>query len=274
MTRKYNEDRRVSKKSKNGYVSIGMMRVSPAGISQRRFNQKWADTLAANFDLDSFRRPVVNKRGSHYYIIDGQHSVDALKQWIGDGWEGQQVECEIYCGLTEQEEAELFDRLNNVKAVNTFDRFRVRVTAGYKIETHINKIVKKEGLVISSDKVPGRIMAVGTLRKVYTRAGAENLGRALRIIRDSYGDAGLDASVIDGMGHLCQRYNGQLDDAVAVERLSKARGGVSGLLAKAEVTRKQTGQPKGHCVAASAVDIINANRGGKKIPSWWKTSND
>src|SRR6266511_3200373 len=85
------------------------------------------------------------------------------------------------------------------------------------------------------------------------------------------GDAGLESIVIDGLALLCHRYNGELDDARLVARLSGAHAGVNGLLNKAEVLRNQTGNPKGHCVAAAAVEIYNGGRGGKKLPSWWKT---
>lgn len=272
MTKKHNAQRRIAREAKTQWVTLGLMRVSPVG--QRRFRQAWADEILTNFALEELRKPTVSKRGGHYYIIDGQHRIAALKKWLGEGWESQQVECEVYDGLTEQEEADKFDLLNNVKVVNAFDRFRVRIAAGRPVETHINEIVKNERLVISAEKVPGRIMAVGALRNIYTRAGAETLARSLRIIRDAYGDAGLEAAVIDGIGHLCQRYNGQLEEETAVSRLSTAHGGVSGLLAKAETLRKQTGQPKAHCVAAAAVDTINAKRGGKKLPSWWKMKSD
>jgi hypothetical protein len=46
-------------------------------------------------------------------------------------------------------------------------------------------------------------------------------------------------------------------------------GGVNGLLGRAEQIRRQTGNPKNHCVAAAAVEAINRGRGGKKLPSWW-----
>ena len=29
--------------------------------------------------------------------------------------------------------------------------------------------------------------------------------------------------------------------------------------------------PLNQCVAAAAVDVINRGKGGKKLPSWWKT---
>lgn len=53
-------------------------------------------------------------------------------------------------------------------------------------------------------------------------------------------------------------------------KLAKAHGGVAGLTNKAEVLRRSTGNQKAHCVAAAAVEIINAGRGGHKLPAWWK----
>lgn len=57
----------------------------------------------------------------------------------------------------------------------------------------------------------------------------------------------------------------------AVKALSGAMGGVNALMGKAEFLRKQTGNPKAHCVAAAAVELINSGRGGRKLPSWWRS---
>ena len=251
------------------WISLGKMRVS--AIAQRDLVQSRVDHLAAEFDPDLIGNPTLSERDGHYYIIDGQHRVEAFKQWLGEGWETQQLQCRVYQGLNEESEADLFDRLNDVLSVNAFDKFRVRVNAGRPIETDIDRQVRHEGLVISRDGVPGAVRAVGTLRRVYTRSDAVTLGRALRIIRDAYGDPGLEAPVIDGLGHVCQRYNGELEEATAINKLSRAHGGVNGLLGLAEELRRKTGQPKAHCVAAAAVEIINKGKGGKKLPSWWKS---
>lgn len=102
------------------------------------------------------------------------------------------------------------------------------------------------------------------------RSGGSVLARSLGIIRDAYGDPGLEAAVIDGIGLLCARYNGELDVPLAVKKLGNAFGGVNGLLGKAENLRQKTGNAKGHCVAAAAVEIINSGRGGSKLPGWWR----
>jgi hypothetical protein len=251
-------------------VPVGKMCTSRR--AQRDLNPHRVDELVADFDLDQFGQPVVSWRDGHYYIIDGQHRVDALKRWLGKGWEIQKIECRVYQGLNEAEEADMFDRLNNVLIVSSYDKFKIRVTAGREAELAIAKVVKEENLVISRDEIPGAVSAVGTLVRVFNRSDAEVLARALRIIRDAFGDTGFKAPVIDGIGHLCQRYNGALEEKYAIEKLSVTRGGVNGLLGKAAVLHQQTGNSRSQCIAAAAVDIINAHRttGTKRLPSWWK----
>ena len=257
---------KVEREARLRWVPLEQMRVSP--YSQRDLNTARVDHLAANIDLEQIGNPTVNQRGTTYHILDGQHRVEALRQ-IGYG--DQQIQCWTYTGLTDEEEAEKFLKLNDNLAVSAYSKFTVGVNAGREIETDIDRIVRAANLVVSKDAIPGAIGAVGTLRRVYTRSSPATLARTLRIIRDSYGDTGLEAAVIDGVGLLCQRYNGQLDDDQAVERLAAAHGGVNSLLGKAEVLRRQTGNQRNHCVAASAVEIINSKRGGNKLPSWWKS---
>lgn len=260
-------DRKAQRTSHLRWVPIGAMKLSPK--AQREFRQQHAETFAADFDLEALGYPVVNERDGHFYIVDGQHRIAALKMMGFD--DAQQVQCECYTGLTEAEEAELFLRRGTVKAIQGFDKFRIAITAEREAETDIDRIVRAQGLVISKDKMSGAVRAVGTLKRVYSRSGGPTLGRALRIIRDAYGDPGFEATVIDGIGLLCQRYNGEVNDIEAVKKLAAAHGGVNGLLGKAENLRRQTGNQKAHCVAAAAVEIINSGHGGKKLPSWWKS---
>jgi len=257
-------------RSRGKLMDVPLGKLVPSTFSQRGFKEPWARQILADLDLDDLGVITVNFRGGVYYIVDGQHRVWAVKEWLGPGNDEQVIECRVFDDLSEQEEANLYDRLATTLAQTSFQKFITRVRAHREVETQIYNIVQKAELVLSLDDVPGAIGAVGTLRRVYLRSDGSTLFETLSLIRDAYGDPGFEARVIDGIGHLCQRYNGELDRESAVNRLRDAHGGVKGLIGRAERIHQQSGNPKAQCVAAAAVDIINQRRGGKKLPSWWK----
>lgn len=261
--------KRVTRAATLRWVPIAEMSVSP--LAQRELRQARVDRIAADFDVEQIGTPTVSHRGEHFFVIDGQHRVEALRQL---GWGDQSIQCWTYTGLTEEQEAERFLKLNDTLAVDAFSKFKVSVQAGRHDESDIDRIVRASRLVITTTAQSGAIRAVGTLKRIYTRSGPATLAQTLRICRDAYGDPGLDAPVLDGIGLLCQRYEGELDEIRVVEKLATAHGGVNGLLGKAENMRRQTGNPRGQCVAAAAVEIHNAGKGGKKLVSWWKGGDD
>lgn len=264
MSQISNNGKRVERTAHLRWVAIPKMKVTV--VAQReKINLSRVEHIANSFDPEQIGNPTVNLRNETYYVLDGMHRVEALKLI---GWGDQQIQCWTYEGLSELEEAETFLKLNDTMAVSAFDKFRVGVNAGRPVECDIDRVVRAQGLRVSREKGDGAVGAVGTLRKVYSRAGAGTLARTLRIAADAYGDGGMDAPVIDGLGLLCQRYNSTLDDQQAITKLNNA-GGVTRLLQKANKYRLDTGNARAHCVAAAAVDIINAGKGGKKIPSWW-----
>lgn len=249
------------------WVPINQTKVNP--LAQRELNEAWALKIADEFNPDLVGTPVVSYRDDAYWVIDGQHRIEALRH---AGYGDISIQCWVYEGLTSEQEADLFLSSNDTKLIQAMPRYRTAVHAGREVESDIDRVVRAQGLVVSTDRIPGAVRAVGTLRRVYDRAGAATLGRSLRIIRDAYGDAGFEALVIDGVALMCQRYNGHIDDAEAVEKLRKSNGGVNGLLNQADVLRRQTGHPKAHCVAAAAVDVLNRGKRGRgALPSWWKS---
>lgn len=264
MTNSTAGDRRQARDAHLRWIAIRELRVNPR--AQREFRSQQAAAIAADLDLEALGYPVVNRRDGHYYIVDGQHRVAALKL-IGYG--DQQIQCDCLEGLTEAEEAELFLRRDARRAVSTFDRFRIGLTAERVRERDIERIVLGTGLCVSRSKtVANGISCVGTLIKVYDQLGGQVLGRALRIIRDAYGEPGLEAPLIHGLGLVCHRYNGMLQDDVAVLKLSDLHGGAGGLTGKAHKIRERTGNSVPQCVAAAAVEVIN--RGAKpKLTNWF-----
>jgi len=116
---------RVERAARLKWCPIAKMRVSPT--AQRELKQHRVDHLVANFDLEQIGTPVVSERDGAYYILDGQHRIEALR---GIGWGDQQIQCWTYTGLTEEDEAERFLKLNDTLVVDSFSKFRVGVNAG------------------------------------------------------------------------------------------------------------------------------------------------
>jgi hypothetical protein len=252
-------------------VALGDMAICES--AQRDLKPARVAELLADFDCTAMGRLVLSFRDGRYYIIDGQHRKNALAQWIGPGWEGLPIECIVYTDLTEQEEAELFLKLNKVLSVTQYSKFAVAITAKREEETKIKVAVEACGLHISRSKrngLPGGISAVNALRKVYNLGGSKMLIRSLKLCVESFGDAGLEGEIIEGLGHLFHRYGDAVEEVSPIEALSNIRGGVKGLVNQANTFRLQTGNNKAHCIAAAAVKFINAGRRTKKLPDWWQ----
>lgn len=249
------------------WFKIGELVPSPYG--QRRFEPAWANDIASDLKLEEIGFPVVSLRDGIPYITDGQHRVAALRIF---GFSlDDTIQCEVYEGLTPQEEAEKFLDRNHSKSVSALSKFSVAVTAERREEVTIDRIVRVNGLHVGRNRAPGAISAVGALRKVYNRYGGEIvLGKVLRIIRDAYGDTGFQSLVIEGLGMCLHRYNGEIDEAQMMTRLAKTSGGLNGLTQAATKTHIAMGQPKASCIAATAASIYNRDQKGKKLAPWWK----
>lgn len=264
---KPNEPGRTPRASNLRWVPIADMKVSPK--AQREFKVGHAADYAADFDLEALGFPVLSHRDGNYYIVDGQHRIAALKMI---GWGDQQIQCEVYEGLSEADEAGLFLRRDSRRAIQAFDKFRIGVVAEREAETEIDRVVRAQGLRVSQDGDPRSIGAVGALLKVHRNSGSVVLGRDLRLLRDGFPDDELAfrRELIEGAGLVCSRYNGDLDDEALKRKLAALRGGASTVLVKAARLRESIGETLPQCVAAVVVDVANAGRGGKKLPSWWK----
>lgn len=250
-------------------VPLAKMRVSEN--AQRELKQHRVDELASEFDPELLGYPVMSDRGGSFFTVDGQHRIEALKKWLGEGWEKQNVTCRVYTGLTESQEAELFDELNNTLTVNTYQKFKVRVTAGRPAELAVKKAVDHAGLSVSTFPGPTTVMCVGTLMRVFKRSDADILTRVLVIASQAYGEPGLRAPVIDGISRVIARYGIVINDGEVITRLAAMRGGTGPVLAKAHLLQKQTGMGIGECMAAALVGALNSQaKGGKKLPAWWK----
>lgn len=260
------------KPSKIRPVTIGSMRTPPALVAQRQFRPAHADRIAAELDLNALGFPIINHRDGIYWVLDGQHRIAALKQFgFGDK---DTVDCEVYEDLSDADMAEIFLGRDARKPIPLYDKFHVACTAGRRRERDIQRTVESNGQKITQSPDEG-ISAVGALGSVYDRSGDVVLGQVVRAINLSFGGdpRAFDASIIEGLGLLFNRYNGKTNEKQLGTKLSELRQGARELLRKADAVRERTGNQKKQCVAAVVVDIYNKGLGPRdshRLPSWWQ----
>ncbi len=257
-------------------VRIAEMRVPPVGIAQRRFSRGQAEEYAANFDENKVGVPAVNHRNGIYWIVDGQHRIEALKLFFAPKDPGA-IECSVYVDLEDSEMAELFIGLNTRRTVNRFDAFRIACSAERTRESDILRIVEANGLKVKQAKEPKCVSAVSALCQIADRSGTTVLGQTLRALRDGLsGDTlAFDAYMMLGVANVFNRYNGRTNEHYLATALESVQKGSTTILRRAEAAREKTGNSKAQCVAAAIVDIYNKGLGprdAKRLPSWWKES--
>lgn len=264
---------RIQRIARIEWVPLKEIQINAA--AQRESIPGWVDHLAAKFDPEQMGLPTCNKRADgSFHILDGQHRIAALKVWLGDGWETQYVQCSVYDGLSEKEEAEYFLILNDTRGVVAFTKFRIGVEAGRPDEKAIDLICRNLEISVNRERNGERsTAAVSTMLRIYRNMGAEVLARSLRIMADAYGTAGLEVTPLTGMAQIVSRFD-HVDDGRMIERLTGVRLGVAGLLTEAERERQATGAKKVDAMSSAIIKTYNGMKGlprSEKLPSWWST---
>jgi hypothetical protein len=258
---------KLQSKGKLEWISASEVKISPR--AQRDYNEQWAKKIASEFNPDAFAIPSINRRANGtLYCMDGQHRFAALT-FIG--YSDQLVQCNVFDGLSEKDEADMFLLLNNKLNTTKYDHFRIAVSAGWPKETEVASIVKGAGVKIARSSADGtHTFATAALLSVFTKHGPRTLDRTLRLIRMVYPEdaSALHQDTIRGFAAVCARYEEQFSDAEMVRRFEAVGGGVSKLRQIAQQEFSRTGASREFCMSAAIVDIYNSKR-GKKLETWW-----
>lgn len=199
---------------------------------QRQLNEDRADKMAEDFQPHALGLVTASKRADgHVYVLDGSHRVSAARKARYDGL----IACRLFENLTLKEEAALFLSLNNSRAVQAIDRFKVRVTQGEPIATGINKVLEHYDLHVdwANNQSLGTISAIGALEKLYRGMGVREEGeypdlvdKLCDILLKAYGkDAAnndrsmFSATIIQGLGTFIAIYNKRINNDRLVECL-------------------------------------------------------
>lgn len=238
-------------------IEIGALKLHTA--ANRELQMGRVRKLEQTMDLDALGRFAVWRDGRNLYVIDGQHRKIALENLgLGD-WK---VRCDVYEGMSFPEACEQFLKLNDALAVRPYDKFDKAVKALHEPEIETQRIIREAGLQDSSQAGDGRVACVVAATDVWKLDRGEALTRTFAWTNEAWGStaAALDGQIIRGLGMAAAKYNGDLNDAALVKKLSKFPGGPGALLGRAKAQKEIKGGTVSRNVALIVVDLYNKGR--------------
>lgn len=244
--------------------------------AQRKLLPNWAKSIADSFDVMALGAFIISARSGHYYVVDGQHRLEALRIL---GRDDSLVDCLVYQDLTKSEEAALFIKYNNTKIVRAVDKFHVRVTSKEEVACDIKSICDSLGITIQggAHRV-NTTSAVGALDKIYSgqivksdppRDGRVLLSETLAILQDAWGgdEQALTAGMLTGLAAFLARYDDQIDQKRLVRLMKSYSGGAAGMIRNAKALRDIRRISPIGSYAGLLVDMYNSKR-KTKLPDW------
>lgn len=171
---------------------------------QRDVNESRAAAMAEHFDHALVGVVALSEReDGSLVIIDGQHRWTAAKvAGLGD----VKFLAEVHEGLTLEEEARLFLRLNGTRsAVSAYGKFRARVVSKEDAAIAITSIAKKIGLTISTSKTKNTVAAVEALDAVYKSGNLDSTLRVAKLWGDGRAEF-FDAPLLRGISAFLREY--------------------------------------------------------------------
>lgn len=244
-------------------------------VNTRPVDYTWVDQRVLTFDPDKLGVPIVSARDNGTYAcLDGQNRIELCRRV---GWSDQKIQCKVFSGLNEAQEAILFLGHNDNRQVKPFHKFVARRTAGDKDAVAIAEIVEAAGWELSYFVGDKKIAAVKSLESIYKQGHPDMPGgqgailtATLAIATEAWGytaDAA-NGQILRGIGFVVFRHQKILDTAALVQKLRKHHGGPMGLYADARGLHGFAGGTVSGCVAERIVEVYNKSRRSGALPPW------
>ena len=192
---------------------------------QRPVSDPAVDRLVREWDPRLLTPLAVSYREGRYNLVDGQHRICAMRKKNG----GKDVTtlCRVYRGLTYEQEAALYYKLDKAKGhLRLSHATKALVESGSDTEIiEIKRLLEGVGFIWALDKPAGEAFEIGATRAVinaYRLLGGASFSRMLTLTARTWHGASssLKASMLSGMALFLKTYETELDDDAFIKRLS------------------------------------------------------
>lgn len=188
------------------------------GISRAHVNQ-----IKRDFREDMVQPAIVSSRDGKYWIIDHQHQTQAIYELNGND-PNTPIKCDVRTGLTYEQEAELYYRLNTgTKPLGFADKLMGLIEAKDENALRFRDVVESCGYVIGGNTVKS-LRALSTAWNVYNGVGGEELLRS--VLELTYAcwpnnPNGVCLRMLDGMLEFLDHHADEFQRDMFVKKLSQ-----------------------------------------------------
>lgn len=237
-------------------VAVNGLRTDMSYQSPVKENQ--VKKIVKNFDPQSVDSIVVSRRSNgFYYIVDGQHRVEALRRL-----NITQVLAKIHSDLTVEEEAKLYRDINTRPTKSPKSMAKASIKHGDEHAIRIMNTVNATGMQIDFDNqnaTVGYIGAYRSLERIVKDYGDLGLIETISFIKRVYGNESkyFQGFVMEGFAKFLANYYTQINQDSLKERLEKL--GYNSLMAEVNKQRPNF-KSKKECLPFVLADIYNKKR--------------
>lgn len=235
---------------------------------QRELDQPRAERMSKVFNRAAVGTLTVSRRGpGQNYILDGQ------TRWTANNLAGHGqafLNCDVFVGLTLQEEAQIYEQRNDTKRLTPLDLFKARIVREDPIALGMRDMATGYGFQISRSSV-NSLAGVASFERLY-RASTKAAAHTLHVLTKAWHPRRetVAAKILDGVGAIYLRYTDDVDNETMVERLQAEFGGPLDLAGRSKAWGVTMGVSPGDAVASLVVIGYNRHKKRKinKLPSW------
>ena len=192
---------------------------------QRPVVERAVDKLVRAWDQRLLTPLVVSYRDGRYNLVDGQHRVCAMRKM--NGGKDVSVLCKVYHGLSYQQEAELYFKMDQAQGrLRLSHTMKALLESGSDAEaTEIMRRLEEGGFTWALDKSTGEPFEIESTRTIissYRQLGGAAFSRMLYLLAQTWHGTpnSLKASMLSGMALFLKTYETEFDDATFIKRLS------------------------------------------------------
>lgn len=167
---------------------------------------------------------TLSRRDGKFWIIDGLQRKTIKEQMIKDGLDlNPYIDATIYFGMTEEDEAKEFVRLNaDRKGITAFDSYNAGVRANLPEYLLVKDAVESVGLVVGKSSRNGVFQAITPVLHAIKEDGLDNerAKQGLRVLATAFPGQSLNSRLVEGMmDYLRLRRSATINETYMVKRL-------------------------------------------------------